>query len=636
MTPSAEQRLPVSLIPEQFRHAFPFEKFNIIQSGSFNLLYRTEKSVIVATPTGSGKTVIAEIAFIHSLTNKKGKLMYLSPLKALSYEKENEFLKFKKNGVKTEVFTGDAYTYDNQIPQKKRLIEAQLIIATIEKIDSLTRRKDFKFLIRELSLLIVDEIHLIGDESRGSNLEALLTRIRILNPNCRIIGLSATIPNCNSIAQWLSAEAIVYGDEFRPSKLIKKIIAYESTGNEFKDKYRRIYKSWLIIRKFCVREHKEFTHTLVFVSSRGDTVLTAKKLVDYIVKEKLNSGKFENQPIVHNPRLRELLPYGVAFHHAGLQFEDRKTVENNFREGKIKILVATSTLAWGVNLPAKVVIIQNVIIRTLQGNIFLSSADLWQMLGRAGRPQYDKQGYGYIITSTGEIKEKINYRLNNPEPVISQIAPSQIIAQILLAELYRSSATFENLEQHAKHTFYWTENIQSPLIQEEFLQKYENTLVNLERWNLIINYDEIYRVTPVGAFIAQYYLDIESGRLLIDYARKKVEKGIPLLQAIIQNIVPFQKLSLRSSERKVVQKLAREFLSWKEDPKPHTKVLVILYRLLQNERLPTELIGDGYIIKSTFLRYWAFFKEIYRFFHGETNLFNQDNIWDEIFWDSSS
>jgi len=621
-----KENLKVTILPKKFQKIFPFDEFNVIQSATYNLIYNTNKSAIIATPTGSGKTVIAEIAILRAFNNLgiDGKLLYLSPLKALTYEKEVEFRKFEAYGYKLEVFTGDAFTKDSQLPSISRINKAQIIIATIEKFDSLTRRKRFKKLISSLHLIIVDEIHLLSSESRGATLEGLLTRLKVINPQCRIIGLSATIPNVAEIALWLNATAISYGEEYRPSELRKKIIQYNSTGNDFKDKYRRIYKSWLIVRKFYPAQ------SLIFVTSRGDTVITAKKLVDYIVKENLSTGNFEELPKINNNSLRKFLPYGVAFHHAGLQQQDRSSIENLFTLGRIKTLVATSTLAWGINLPAKVVIIQNLFIRTIKGNEMLASADLWQMLGRAGRPQYDKIGYGYIISPSGETKNLIEIKLSNPEPVVSQIINS--LPEIILSEIFREKCSKDELDQFCFNSFYWIQHNNSPITQDKFLLIYEDTIKELENNNLIIKYFGEFRVTPIGSLIAQYYLDIESGKILAEKASKKnIKSGVKLLQEIIKSISLFQNLHLRKTERKVVKEIAREFLAWKEEPNGFTKILVILYRRLQDENLPNELIGDGYIITQSFLRYWSYFKEVYRFFHGENKFKTKSRIWEELF-----
>lgn len=612
------KKLPITVLPAKFQHLFPFPEFNHIQSAVFNLIYRTNKSVVVATPTGSGKTVLAELGFVQMIAgDRHKKILYLTPLKALSYEKEQDFGKFGAIGVQLEVLTGDVAVQGTS--SSYSLLNSRLYVATIEKFDSLTRRKRYASLISNLGLVVIDEIHMLGDESRGAVLEGLVTRIKLLNPHCRIIGLSATIPNVEEVSTWLRAEPIVYGDEYRPSKLVTKVISYKSSGNDFKDKYRRIYKAWTVARKFLPEQ------TLIFVSSRGDTVLTAKKIVEHQAKQ----GLAMTGPRIRttNRNLGEVIRSGVAFHHAGLSLEDRRTVEDLFKAKQVQVLVATSTLAWGVNLPAKVVVIQDVTVRSLEGTELLTAADLWQMLGRAGRPQYDTEGFGYVVTAAGEERTQVENSLLLKHKVLSQLEGR--LVEVLLAELFRESMAWHEVEAFISQSFWWVQS--SPTDREDILSKVEDTLHLLERWHFILLFDDIYRVTPIGAFTAQYYINPATASDLVNYAKGRIQLGLPLLRDIVNRIQQFQQIPIRRDERNAVENIRAEFMSTTEELTSDVKVIAVLYKRLQGQKTPIELSGDAYVITQMFLRHWAFFKEVTRYFHGEELFPRRETLWDELF-----
>jgi replicative superfamily II helicase len=625
---SSEKLLPITLLPKKYQFLFPFEYFNQIQTNVFNIILKSKKSLVIATPTGSGKTVLAELAIIKVLEElsksdnnlKMKKIIYLSPLKALSYEKQHDFKKFAKLGINIESITGDRSSNTNYAQIYSKLVNTNLIISTIEKFDSLTRQQRNYFLIKDLKLLIIDEIHLLGDSGRGPTLETVLTRIKLINPECRIIGLSATLPNVELIATWLQAEAIIYDERFRPSKLNKKIISYSGTGNDFRDKFRRLYKSWSIIKKFLPSQ------TLVFVNSRADTVLSAKKFVEYMMKGS-PSPLIDFKVSVTNQKLLEVLKYGVAFHHAGLSFEDRMLVENLFKEKKISIIVATSTLAWGVNLPAKVVIIQDFEVHSEDfTNEIISTSDLLQMLGRAGRPGFDSVGYGYIIVEEGEVEERIKFNLENPLPIQSSF--KEKLEDILVGEIYRKNFILLELEKFLKNTFYWIQNT-NPIDREEFLVGLEQSLKKLEQWQIIILFDSEYRITPIGSLLAQYYIDIESGIALIFYC-SKTQNGIRLLLDVIDRIEILKNFPVRSSEKKIIKTLAKEIITLKEDNFSILKVLIVIHHQANKKPIPVELIADSYVINHSFIRYWEFFKSIYRFMHGDSYFKEKKSLFEEL------
>lgn len=167
------------------------------------------KNLLVCTPTASGKTLIAELAAVSAILNKKGKAVYVVPLKALASEKNNDFRKRYGAFLKVALSIGD---FDSSDPY---LADYDLIICTAEKLDSLIRHH--APWIRSVAVIIIDEIHLLNDPGRGPTLEILITMLRQLLPKAQLIGLSATIGNPEELAEWLDAGLVI--DSWRPVKL---------------------------------------------------------------------------------------------------------------------------------------------------------------------------------------------------------------------------------------------------------------------------------------------------------------------------------------------------------------------------------------------------------------------------------
>jgi helicase len=181
-----------------------------------------DKNLLVCTPTASGKTLVAELAFLNAVLHDKGKAIYIVPLRALASEKYRQFKKDYPN-LKIGLSSGELDTQDHY------LAEADVIISTSEKFDSLLRHK--AEWIRKLKTVVIDEIHLLNDSSRGPTLEIIITIIKKELPHAQIIGLSATIGNPEELAEWLDAELIK--DTWRPVVLKKGV--YLNGEVTFKD-----------------------------------------------------------------------------------------------------------------------------------------------------------------------------------------------------------------------------------------------------------------------------------------------------------------------------------------------------------------------------------------------------------------
>ncbi|MCG3780061.1 MAG: DEAD/DEAH box helicase [Candidatus Nitrosopumilus limneticus] len=398
------------------------------------------KSILVSAPTASGKTLIAMLAMLSYLSKNEGKVIYLSPLRALAAEKFTEFKKLENiligKKIKTSISTGDF----NHI--EKNLENSNVLILTNEKMDSIIRH-GAKW-IEDIGLVISDEVHLIGDESRGPTLEMILTHLKLLNTKPQIIGLSATITNSNEIADWLGCKLIK--NDWRPVPLSEgvcdngKVTMSDGKTFEVKPSLRGIPID------LGVQSVQNGGQSLVFAETRVRSKSLATKAADVISqllkKNELSAlEKISKQLLAENEHteivktLAILIKKGVAFHHAGLNQKCREIVEKEFRAGNIKLLSSTPTLAAGVNLPARRVVISNInrYNAKVGANRPISILEYKQLCGRAGRPQYDTYGES-IIVGNGNTEDLIEYYIHGePEPIVSKITEDKSLRTHILS-----------------------------------------------------------------------------------------------------------------------------------------------------------------------------------------------------------
>ena len=398
------------------------------------------KSILVSAPTASGKTLIAMLAMLSYLSKNKGKVIYLSPLRALAAEKFTEFKKLEKislgKKIKTSISTGD---FENI---EKNLEKSNILILTNEKMDSIIRHG--AEWIDDIGLVISDEVHLIGDESRGPTLEMILTHLKLLESKPQIIGLSATITNSNEIADWLDCKLVK--NDWRPVPLSEgvcdggKVTMSDGETFEVKPSLRGIPID------LGVQSVQNGGQSLVFAETRVRSKSLATKAADVIsqllIKKELTAlEKTSKQILSENEHteivktLATLVKKGVAFHHAGLNQKCREIVEKEFRKGTIKLLSSTPTLAAGVNLPARRVVISNInrYNAKVGANRPISVLEYKQLCGRAGRPQYDKYGES-IIVGNGNTEDLTEYYIHGEsEPIVSKITEDKSLRTHILS-----------------------------------------------------------------------------------------------------------------------------------------------------------------------------------------------------------
>ncbi|CAL1683577.1 unnamed protein product [Lasius platythorax] len=389
------------------------------QDECLKLATESKKNLIYALPTSGGKTLVAEILMFREIICNKKNTIFILPYVALVQEKvQSMAILALKLGFLVEEYAGTKGRY----PPIKRRRKNSIYICTIEKalglVNSLIETKR----LAEIGIIVIDELHLLGESGgRGATLEGLLTKIMFFSDTIRLIGMSATIGNLKEIAQFLNADT--YSQNFRPVEITEYVKCENDTwivnlSNEelLVDMSSNDYKYSDDIAMLdpdriggLVMEVVPNDSCLIFCSSRKNCENVAlllvkvlpKNLVNYKVEKKrtlLNALKAEEDLC---PILRKTVKYGVAYHHSGLTSEERRLLEDAFREGTLCVICCTSTLAAGVNLPARRVILRCPYI----GNQFLNLSRYKQMIGRAGRAGMGVLGESILICKRSEINK---------------------------------------------------------------------------------------------------------------------------------------------------------------------------------------------------------------------------------------
>ena len=521
-------------------------------------------NILVTTPTSSGKTLIGLMGMINIL-NKGKKIVYITPLKALASEKFNEFkiIKdlscFKNRKIEIAISTGD---YDSSGTE---LIDKDIIILTNEKMDSILRHESNW--IFDVGLFIIDEIHLLTERERGPTLEIILTKIKLMPQRPQIIGISATISNSDEIADWLKCEPIQ--SKWRPTELIEGVYNYGkvtmNNGTTFEiDNIGVADNSNGGIIGLAVESIiNDGGQSLVFAETRKRTVSLAKKTSDMVLKSLDKSSKLSAQKIgveilkqgddtELTRTLSNTVTKGVGFHHAGLGLKSRQIVEDAFRKGIIKILFATPTLAAGVNLPARRVIITSIFRYDYEygGNVPLSVLQYKQLCGRAGRPAYDKYGEAIIITDSRTKPEDLynHFVLGEPEPIVSQLMNETALRVHVLGVIASRPKILKS-----ELLYFFEETFLSKYHRNETISfEIDSLLHYLHDEGLIIMRKELLMPTRFGKRISLLYIDPKTGihfkKNLDFYNSNKYDDGINYLHWICDSYDFYPKLTLRQNE----------------------------------------------------------------------------------------
>jgi ATP-dependent DNA helicase HFM1/MER3 len=527
--------VPVTTLPDRLRTVFPYPTFNAVQSRCFEKVFRTDDNFVLASPTGSGKTVILELAVCRAVaTNATGqyKVVYQAPTKALCSERQRDWeVKFNKIGLKCAELTGDSDASDLRNVQS-----ANIIITTPEKWDSMTRKwKDHEKLMKLIKVFLIDEVHILKEE-RGATLEAVVSRMKSIGTDVRFVALSATVPNFHDIATWLGKSSSEpdtpaandkFGEEFRPVKLRKHVCGYASTSNDFG--FEKVLDARI---PEIITTYSERKPMMIFCATRNSTINTAKLIANWWVsrqgKDRIWNPLTKPLPLL-NKELRETAASGVAFHHAGLDLDDRSQVEKAFIAGEISVICCTSTLAVGVNLPCHLVIIKNTVAYTAEGLQEYSDLEMMQMLGRAGRPQFDDTAVAVIMTRQAKVRryemlvtgqELIESKLHLylVDHMNAEIGLGTIRDLLSARKWLKGTFLYVRLQQNPE--YYKLEGARSGQNIEEQVDDICFRDITLLREHNLVSGQEYFRCTEFGHAMARYYVHFETMKVFMGLQSK--------------------------------------------------------------------------------------------------------------------
>ncbi|SDY29358.1 DEAD/DEAH box helicase [Halobellus clavatus] len=408
--------LPVSAPVREHYRASGIDELYPPQAAAVEAGVTAGENVVAAIPTASGKTLIAELAMLTA----DGPALYIVPLRALAREKYESFAELP--GVSVGISTGD---FDSPAEE---LGGEDIVVATAEKVDSAIRNG--ASWVADLACVVVDEVHLLGRPRRGPTLEVTLATLQRRAPGVQIVALSATIDNPGDVAAWLDAELVE--STWRPVDLRTGV--YTDERVEFDD------ESVLAVDVGPVgpdeERDTEVTAALVddvvdgggqclaFVRSRREAESLATRLARTAEGEAADVAESVREAggTETGRQLAAAIESGVGFHHAGLVSEHRALVESAFRDRSLQVICATPTLAAGVNVPARRVVVRDLKRYTGEEMSWLSTLEVHQMCGRAGRPHLDPYGEAILVGdehTAGEIEAR--YVEAGPEAVESQL-----------------------------------------------------------------------------------------------------------------------------------------------------------------------------------------------------------------------
>ena len=583
-----EKLVPITSLPSWSHKGFQgMTSLNRVQSKVYPIAFKTAENLLVCAPTGAGKTNVAMMTMLReiglhrqkdgSINKEAFKIVYIAPMKSLVQEM---VLSFSKRLAPYDL-TVKELSGDQQLT-KEQISQTQVIVTTPEKWDIITRKSGDRTYTQLVRLVIIDEVHLLHD-SRGPVLESIVSRsIRQIEQTqelIRLVGLSATLPNYEDVALFLRVKPdkglFFFDNSFRPVPLQQQFI-----GVNQKKAFKRHQMMNQITYEKVLSQAKAGNNVLVFVHSRKETYATARALRD-MAMEQDESHVFVQEDSARkellideadgasHEGLKEVLPNGFAIHHAGMTRGDRELVEELFADNHIRVLVSTATLAWGVNLPARSVIIKGTQVYSPEKGEWteLSPMDVMQMLGRAGRPQFDTKGEGIILTTQKELPFYLSL-LNEQLPIESQFISK--LADNLNAEIVMGSV------QNVKEAIDWLgytylyvrmlrkpqlykispEEIKSDPVLEQRRLDLIHTAADLLDKNHLIKYDKkggSFQVTDLGRVASHYYLTFQSVTVFNEYLNPTMS-DIELFR-VFSLASEFKHMNVREEEKMELAKL---------------------------------------------------------------------------------
>ncbi|MCD4806668.1 MAG: ATP-dependent DNA helicase [Methanococcoides sp.] len=519
-----------------------------------------KKNLLAAIPTASGKTLLAELAMIKAI-REGGKALYIVPLRALASEKFERFRELAPFGIKVGISIGDLDSRADWLGVN------DIIVATSEKTDSLLRNGTSW--MDEITTVVVDEIHLLDSKNRGPTLEVTITKLMRLNPDAQVLALSATVGNAREMANWLGAGLVL--SEWRPTDLHEGVLFGEAInfpGSQ--KKIDRLDKDDAV--NLVLDTIRSGGQCLVFESSRRNCAGFAKTASSKVAKILDNDAKVKLAGIAEEVEstgetdtaivLANCIRKGVAFHHAGLNSSHRKLVENGFRQNLIKLISSTPTLAAGLNLPARRVIIRS--YRRFDSNFGMQPIPVLeykQMAGRAGRPHLDPYGESVLIAKTYDEFAQLmeNYVEADAEDIWSKLGTENALRTHVLSTIVNGFAsTRQELFDFFGATFFAYQ--QDAWMLEEVINDCLEFLVD----NAMVSETEdiedanklILRGTRLGGLISMLYIDPLSGSKIIDGFRDAGKDAVKVTDMTLLHLVcstpDMRQLYLRNADYTIV------------------------------------------------------------------------------------
>ncbi|XP_022856955.1 helicase and polymerase-containing protein TEBICHI-like isoform X2 [Olea europaea var. sylvestris] len=505
------------------------------------------RNLVYCASTSAGKSFVAEVLMLRRVVSTGKMALLVLPYVSICAEKA-EHLEVLLEPLDKHVRSYYGNQGGGTLPK-----DTSVAVCTIEKANSLINRLLEEGRLSELGIIVIDELHMVGDQSRGYLLELMLTKLRYAAGEgnvesssgenssmssgksdtahgLQIVGMSATLPNVAAVADWL--QAALYQTDFRPVPLEEYIKVGNTIYNKEMELVRTLPKVADLggkdpdqIVELCNEVVQEGHSVLIFCSSRKGCESTSRHVAKYLKKFSVcpHDGHSESidvtfaidalrrSPAGLDPVLEETLPLGVAYHHAGLTVEERETVETCYRKGLVRVLTATSTLAAGVNLPARRVIFRQPRI----GRDFIDGTRYKQMAGRAGRTGIDTKGESVLICKPEEVK-RIFALLNDGCPPLHSclsddkngmthailevvaggiVQSASDINRYVRCTLLNSTKPFEDVVKSAQDSLRW-------LCHKKFLEWSEET--------------KLYTTTPLGRASFGSSLSPEESLIVLD------------------------------------------------------------------------------------------------------------------------
>uniref|UniRef100_A0A8D0YDW5 DNA polymerase theta n=1 Tax=Sus scrofa TaxID=9823 RepID=A0A8D0YDW5_PIG len=450
------------------------------------------KNLVYSAPTSAGKTLVAELLILKRVLEMRKKALFILPFVSVAKEKKYYLQSlFQEVGIKVDGYMGST-------TPTRHFSSLDIAVCTIERANGLINRLIEEKKMDLLGMVVVDELHMLGDSHRGYLLELLLTKICYItqkSASCQadlasplsnavqIVGMSATLPNLELVASWLNAE--LYHTEFRPVPLLESVkignCIYDSSMNlvrEFQPMiqvkgdedhvvslcYETIRDNHSVLlfcpsKKWCEKLADIIAREFYNLHHQAEGLVRSSELPSVILEQKgllEVMDQLKRSPSGLDSVLQRTVPWGVAFHHAGLTFEERDIIEGAFRQGQIRVLAATSTLSSGVNLPARRVIIRTPVFSGRPLDILTYK----QMVGRAGRKGVDTIGESILVCKNSEKSKGIALLQGSLKPVSSCLqrqegeeVTSSMIRAILEIIVGGVAGTSQDIQTYASCTF---------------------------------------------------------------------------------------------------------------------------------------------------------------------------------------